>query len=346
MADSTLQFTNQAMQIRVADYLGIASRAGSTLALPVDAKNVELVQRLVNDGYRRVLTENENWNFLNVPLLVSFYSQQSYTITAKTTSTLVVTATSSTPSNTDLVGYEITAIDTDTDPDVEYPMTVTGASGTTSRTLTFATGTVSSNLEAGDTLKLAGPRNVAGKAWRYYMPDDFYGIWKQQLTFDEQGPRVRIDIVTEEELRELRAGSRTTGDAIAVAFRPINTTATSTGKRWEALFWPEPSGTQVVSGIYKRFPAALSSNGDVSVAGYHHDGTVLAAALAAAELERNDKIGVHEQTYQVKLATSKKLDARATPRKNRNYGDGSDGPGFMRPSSDARPASYNGTALA
>lgn len=336
MADPTLQLTFQSMQIRVADYLGIADRSGSVLAVPTDAKDLELVKRLVNDGYRRFITEQENWNFLNVPLSLQFVDEVDYTITARAATTLTVAALAGVYANSYFNGFEITATDVSTG--VEYIYTVTGYAGATG---IFTVAATSANLGNGDTLTVAGINNVAGRGYRYYMPDDFYGIWKQQFTFDENGPRVRIDIITEEQFRELRAGARTSGTAVYVAFRPINTTATSTGKRWEALFWPEPTGGELVSGVYKRFPAALSSNGDASVAGFHQDHVVLAAALAAAELFRNDKIGIHEQTYQQRLVTAKKLDARATPRKNRPFGDNSDGTGFSRPSSDVRPESYN-----
>lgn len=340
MSDSTLRLTFEQLQIRVADFLGIANRSGSSLAVPSDAKNLELVKRLVNDGYRRFITEQENWNFLNVPLSLTFVDETEYTITAVAAGTITVGTLACVFANDVFNGFEITATDEDTG--TEYQLTITDYVGATGA---FSVAAVPAAIEAGDTFIIAGLRNVFGNGYRYYMPDDFFGLWKQQLTFDQNGPRVRIDIISEEQLRELRAGARTSGTATYVAFRPINTDATASGKRWEALFWPAPTGGETVSGIYKRFPAALSANGDVSVAGFHHDHVVLAAALAAAELYRNDKIGIHEQTYQMRLATAKKLDARATPRKQRPFGDGSDGPDFRRPSSDVRPESYNGVAL-
>lgn len=341
MPDPTLQLTFLQMQIRVADYLGIADRSGSSLGPPTDPKDLELVKRLVNDGYRRFITENENWNFMNVPLTVKFYPQKIYTITGATGTTIVVSSIAGQFPNGFFNGYEVTA--RDEDAGVDYPLVVTGYTGA-SGTFTFAS-VPTSAIEAGDRLFLSGPRNVAGMSWRIYMPDDFYGLWKQRLTFDETGPRVRIETVTEEQIRELRAGNRTSGTAAYVAFRPINTTPTSTGKRWEMLFWPDPTGSETVSGIYRRFPSALVNNTDVSVAGFHHDSTVLAAALSAAELFRHDRVGVHEQAYLIRLAASRKLDARATPRKNRPYGDASDEGPVVRPSSDYRPASYNGVPL-
>ncbi len=343
MADSTLRLTFQQLQIRVADFLGIANRSGSSLAVPSDAKNLELVKRLVNDGYRRMLTDYEKWNVLNVPLTINFVAQLEGTITAVVTGatpSITVGSFAGTYANDYFNGFELTV---DEDTVNEVTLTVLDYVGATGQ-FTFAAQAIAAGttIASGDTLKIAGLRNPRGIAWRYYLPDDFYGLWKVPLTYSPNGPRVRITEVTEGEIREMRAGARTAGDPLFVAFRPINTVATTDGKRWEALFWPEPNTLYPVQGIYKRFPAALSADGDTSVFGFHHDGTVLAASLAAAELFRHDKMGIHETTYQTKLATAIKLDARSSPRNNRPFGDHSDEAVGMRTSDHFAPATYNG----
>lgn len=341
MSDPSLRLTFQTLQIRVADFLGIADRSGSALAVPTDAKDLELVKRLVNDGYRRFVSESEKWNFLNVPLAITFVPQQTLTLTGGNgTTTLIAGSIAGTYANDVFNGFEVTVIDTTTGTKYVYLVAdYTGSSGT------FTFTAINSTLGSGDTLEIAGLRNVAGQADRYYLPDDFYGLWRPFFTYDENGPRTRIDEVPESMIREFKANNLTTGTPAEVAFRPINVDATADGKRWEAIFWPEPSGTETVSARYRRFPALLSANGDVSVAGFHHDGTVLAASLAAAELYRNDKIGIHEATYQAKLSTSKKLDSRATPMNSRPYGDNSNDGWYTRPSSDFRPETYNGVDI-
>lgn len=341
MSDSTLRLTFEQLQIRVADFLGIANRSGSSLAVPSDAKNLELVKRLVNDGYRRMLTDYEKWNVLNVPLTINFVAQLSGAVTnvvTGATPSITVGSFAGTYANDTFNGFEITVDEDTTD---ELSLTVVDYVGATGQ-FTFAANSVPTTVASGDTLKVAGARNVRGIAWRYYLPDDFYGLWKVPLTYSPNGPRVRITEVTEGELREMRAGQRTAGDPLFVAFRPINVGPTTDGKRWEAMFWPEPNTLYPVQGVYKRFPAALSATTDVSVFGFHHDGTVLAAALAAAELYRHDKMGIHETTYQTKLATAIKLDARSSPRNNRPFGDHSDEPVIYRTSDHFQPASYNG----
>jgi hypothetical protein len=77
MADPTLGLTFDDLRIRVAEFLGIAylgANGDQAAQLPVDAHDLDLVTRLVNDGYRRFISENEKWNFLNVPVTLTFLS--------------------------------------------------------------------------------------------------------------------------------------------------------------------------------------------------------------------------------------------------------------------------------
>jgi len=250
MPDPTLNLTFSALRIRVAEFLGLAfyGAAGDlAAALPTDAHDLDLVGRIVNDGYRRFLTDHERgWNFLTVPL-----------------------------------------------------------------TLTFGTGLVAADQS------------------RYFLPDDFYGVLVQPFTYpaNTNAGLTTIDPVSEYRVRELRAATTSTGYPSVVALRAINTTATATGGRWEAIFWPTPSSADTVTALYKRFPNVLSGASDTSVAGFVHDNTVLAAALAEAELQRNDILGPRESAYQTALVRSKRIDSRSTPGRGGGYGDPSAGGG-------------------
>jgi hypothetical protein len=328
------------LRIRVAEYLGVAPITGGVASLPTDSHDLDLVGRLVNDGYRRFLSENDKWSFLNVPLSVRFVSQSSGSITSASATTVTVASLAGLLPDDHFNGWNISLYDTGTRMYYELDVAdYTGATGV------FTFTAVPPSIGAGDILYYAGARNPGGMAWRYYLPDDFYGLLKAPFTYDENGPRITIEEVSEPEIREFRAGARTSGTPTYVAFRPINTTTASDGRRWEALFWPEPTGGEVVTAIYKRFPQALANATDVSVAGFQHDHAILEAALAEAERLRNDQIGIHEAAYQAALARSKRLDARAAPARNRPYGDGDSTWAFRRPSSYARPTSYGGTPL-
>jgi len=191
-----------------------------------------------------------------------------------------------------------------------------------------------------------GTGTVGGDNARYYLPDDFYGLLVTPFTFDSSGPRIAIDPVSEQELRELQAANDSSGDPVVVAFRAINTTETATGQRWEAIFYPEPSGTQTVTATYKRFPAALSSGTHRPVSGFQHDPAILEACLAAAELEVGDSAGPHEAAYQRELKVSLELDARASHHRSKDYGDKSeDRLGRRRPFSYYGVDTYNGNSI-
>lgn len=76
MADPTLSLTYTDFRLRVAEFLGVSYYGASgdqAAQLPVDAHDLDKVGRLVNDAYRRFLLDNERgWNFLTVPLTITF----------------------------------------------------------------------------------------------------------------------------------------------------------------------------------------------------------------------------------------------------------------------------------
>lgn len=267
MADPSLNLTYDKLRIRVAEFLGIhyAGANGDQAAqLPVDAGDLDLVSRIVNDGYARFIGDNEKWNFLRVPL-----------------------------------------------------------------TLTFLSGVVAADNS------------------RYYLPDDFYGIMLSQFTYPAAGPRITIENVDEDHIRRLQAANSVTGYPSLVAIRAINTIATATGQRWEAIFWPTPQTAVTVTGLYRRYPAALVNATDTSVAGFQHDRTVLAACIAEAERQRNDEQGVRESFYQQMLQRSIAIDKRASVRNLGDYGDKSEdnaNPG-QRPLNYYGVSTYNGVSI-
>ncbi len=244
-ADPTLRLTFTDLRLRVAEYLGIAyygATGNEAAQLPQDPHDLDLVGRLVNDGYARFISDHEKgWKFLTVPFSITFQS----------------------------------------------------------------------NLSESDPA-------------RYLLPDDFYGIMLSPFTYEPSQSLISIVQVGESQIRELQAGSDTTGPPTSFALRAINTDATSTADRWEAIFWPTPSGTETVTALYKRYPQALDDEDDQSVAGFQHDRTVLAAALAEAELHRDDKIGPKDAAYANALKRSRAMDDRIILSKAGNYGDRSE----------------------
>lgn len=82
MAASNLNFTD--LRIRVAEFLGIADYSSGAAGLPTDAHDLDLVGRIVNDGYHRFITEQE-WSFLFPTLEVTLTSSPAGTGLEKAT---------------------------------------------------------------------------------------------------------------------------------------------------------------------------------------------------------------------------------------------------------------------
>lgn len=327
MADPTLGLTYNDMRIRVAEFLAIAYygvNGDEAAQLPVDAHDLELVSRLVNDGYRRFMAERD-WLFNKLRFMITFIEQTSGSADSATATTLV-----------DATLGTLAAGKGGTDDDFNG-FTIRVVSGTTGKIQTAAitdytasTGTVtvaawpSFTPAAGDTFTIAGPTAVEGDNSRYFLPDDFYGLLSPFMSYPTEETLLRIQEVQEHTIRELKAQSDTTGNPSMFAIMPEPVTATTSGGRWEILFWPRPNILKTVTGRYRRWPQALSAASDRSVAGFQHDQTVLAAVMAEAELQRDDRQGSREQAYKRELEKSIALDAASAPRYGSDNLDGSD----------------------
>lgn len=317
MADPSLRMNFASLQTRIAEYLGLADYSGGTAAPPVNAHDLSLVKRLVNDGYRRFVTDNDTWNFLNVPLSLQFVTGYTGAASSGSATTLVASTLANVYATSFFNGFTIEV--TSASGTVQTAV-VTGYVGTTG-TFTVASWPSFTPASA-SSFRLADATAVAGDNSRYYLPSDFYGDLIQPFTYPSNGPYKYIRATTEAVIRQYIAGQGvTTGDPLMAATRAINTLPTADGQRWEVIFWPRPSGTQTVAAMYKRFPNALSADTDTSVAGFQHDEAVLDAAMAAAELQRGDVAGPKEGKYQASLARSKKTDGRSKPSRIGDFGD-------------------------
>lgn len=339
MSDPTLKLDFQALQIRVAEYLGIQADSGTGASVPTDASDLELVKRLVNDGYRRFLGERA-WNFLVVPLNLTFVTGYTGTATSGSATTLVDSSLAADYADDFFNGFNLRIVDVSTG--IAYVVVVTDYTGATG-TFTFVT--PGFTIADDDTYQVAATTAVEGQSNRYYLPDDFYGELDAPFTYPSTGPRRIIQQISEIDLRGLVAGAgSSTGDPYAFCIRAINTVATTTAQRFEAVFYPTPSALTTVTAVYRRFPAALSANGDRHVCGFQHDDAVLAGCIAAAELQKHDKQGEREARYQAALGRSVKLDSRLR-RPKFIMQDNSDVSGGGRPSSYFRLEQYNGVQM-
>ena len=348
MADPSLGLTFQDYIIRVSEYMGteyLGPLGNQAAQLPVDAHDLDLAKRLVNDGYRRFVKANPKWNFLNLPTSLTFApTPTTGQVTTGGTNSFTDSALAGVFADNALVGFGVTVTHQDSSTD-EYTVTAnTGATGAITLAAVYGPG---ETIVIGDSYTMAAAPVVSGQPWRYYMPDDFYGLLLTPWTYNIGGPRLTINVVSEPEIRELRAGANTTGTVSACAFRPVPTTTASSGKRWEAIFWPQPAGQNTITATYKRFPQQLVNNTDRPISGFEHDDTILAAIIAEAERQRGDALGPREQAFQRALAESMKLDARSIEVKSRDFGDKSEDrvPFGRRPLSYYGVDTYNGVRI-
>jgi hypothetical protein len=260
MPEPTLALSFNDLILRVAEHGGKAVYAQSAAAaIPTDPHDLDLVKRIVNDGWRRFVNSNPKWHWLTPTFRITF------------------------------------------DPD-----------GTTSRTVE----------------QVDGDDSDAVRAARYYAPDGFFGHMVSNFTYPPDGPRVRIDVTDEQQIRELyAAASGTTGDPFLVAWRPIPNrhSATQHNRRWEFIFWPTPDSGHTVTARCRLYPNRLAELEERHAAGFQFDEAVLAACMAEWERQQEDEQGAMESQWAEALTRAIAIDQASAPRRLGYNGDASDG---------------------
>ena len=171
MSDPSLNLTFTKLAIRVAEYLGHAyygANGDEAAQIPSDPHDLDVVTRLVNDGYARALNSNPNgWRVLTVPFKITLAPQTEVTITGTTTGTVTVAGIAGTFANDYFNGWEVSLVDASTE--IEYPLVVVDYTGATG-VFTFAALSVPTALISGDTLLYAGPLHSRRSAPRRRSP--------------------------------------------------------------------------------------------------------------------------------------------------------------------------------
>jgi hypothetical protein len=171
---------------------------------------------------------------------------------------------------------------------------------------------------------------------RYTLPSDFAGVFYTDFTPVSPSVRPSIEEIFEADMVDLHNSKPNTGSPVFFAVYP-----SETDRLWEVRFWPTPPSGEKIRASYRRWPDPLENGDDQSVAGPRHDRTVLAAALAEAELQRADVAGEKEQAYQTALQRSLSADSLAFGRTRRDYGPGPGGLGVHR----IGDVTHNGTSI-
>ena len=82
----------------------------------------------------------------------------------------------------------------------------------------------------------------------------------------------------------------------------------SAGQRWLLWVWPDPDQEYAMDFSYAAFVGKLDATNKYPVGGMIHNETILAAALAAAELAADDTLGNNRQEYERLLQDSIRYD--------------------------------------
>lgn len=72
MAAPSLGLTFLDLQVRVAEYLRVADYSGGTATTPTDAHDLDLVKRIINDGWRSFVSSNPLWQWLTPTFNIQF----------------------------------------------------------------------------------------------------------------------------------------------------------------------------------------------------------------------------------------------------------------------------------
>lgn len=164
---------------------------------------------------------------------------------------------------------------------------------------------------------------VDGEAWRYHMPDGFYGHMIGWFTYPHGEGRVKIEQASELRVRELRAASDATGTPAVGAIRRIPIKVGDEAARcWELVVWPTPSSSVVITGAARLYANKLLEDEDRPNCGFVFDEAVLAAMLAEAERTKEDSTGEQEAHWAEALVRAIAIDQQSTPRRLGSYGPG------------------------
>ena len=327
MTESTLALTYTQLVALVARYLGLLPVAG------LSATDITLIDDIIASGLRQFYfpppVGNERpyqWSFLTPVTTLD-------TIAPYSTGTIAVTITGKTVTLTDGVWPSWTAthgslvIDT-----TEYVI----ASRTDDTHLELASAWTEDTETASDyVLKHDG---------NYDLPDDFGGI-QGRLVIESVNYQPEITLIGEGRIRQMRQtrpqnqqSTSSTTTPYWAAVRP-KVQVTTTGQRFEILFFPLPNDVYTISYPMRVLPQMLvTTTIEYPYGGTEHAETIKAACIAAAEEMQNGNRLNGSPVYDKKNLFKERLSASISLDKQMN---GIDFYGYNGDSSDIRHRDWN-----
>ncbi len=275
MAESTLSITYTELQFAVAHYLGMGAVASWT------ATEIAMIDMVIASGLRQFYFpgpqpdgRTHEWAFLKPTLTLDTIAPYSTGTIAITITDKTVTITTGTwPSWAATHGSLV--VDT-----TEYVI----ASRTSDSEIELEDAWTAATLTAAEfVLKHDG---------NYDLPDDYGGI-EGDMVIESVNYQPNVLLVGEGRIRSMRQQRPqnqqvTTAQPMFAAIRPKKQTDTTTGQRFEIMFFPLPSSVLTISYIQRVNPEMLvTTTIEYPYGGMTHAETIRAACVAAAEEQEN-----------------------------------------------------------
>jgi len=163
---------------------------------------------------------------------------------------------------------------------------------------------------------------ITSAAADYSLPDDF-GSLVGGFHYAEDVYLPMVQVVPLSTILDARSGSNRTGDPEFVATR-FKSSDGSRGQRQEALFYPAPDQTRVLSYSYDAYQGALSDSYPYPLGGMQMSELYKESCLAIVEVDYLDQPGPHFETFKALLADAIARDRKHGARRFGNMGNPSE----------------------
>lgn len=141
-----------------------------------------------------------------------------------------------------------------------------------------------------------------------YDLDEAVGSIVSDIFYEPASNYHKIRLIGIDQLIERQQVTETSGVPMYAAVRPKTSTGTTVQVK-ELLLWPTPGEVWTLTYQYRVVPDLLETDRQYALGAPMHAQTILEACLAAAELNEDDTLAVHEAAYQRLLARSIEYDA-------------------------------------
>ncbi len=316
MAEATSALTFNDLILEVAVFLGLAyygANGDEAAQIPVDAHDLALCQRHVNNGIRMFMADSPKggWKWAKPTASVTIWG----TIAVNTSNTASGGAYDSTNDQTTIT--------------IQSDAFYESMEGKTIVFTTTGSFTIKSYTSATVVVVSGDASAVSAETWsitadgNYTLPATFGGQYAGQIQYTQDTNKgVSPEWSTEANIRAWRENiTDETGDPYLFAIRPM-TTVFDSRRRWELMAYPRPDDVLVVEFPYFLYFDKLIATTEVQPAPIWHDDTIRAAGLAVAERDTDDTATQHHMAYYGKmLAKSHEIDSRTVPRKLGYFGN-------------------------